>query len=209
MLRCTNLECEHEWTVASRLAIGSECPICESETIEVTDFDDPPERQQVATGPARIERANTGDGPRIAWARGVAIKLLRDNKITAPPVPVPALARRVGLELEPRGSLGSLRARLRGNSIEYDKNTAPAVIRFPIAHEVGHHCMGTTHQSGPFVEEEANAFANELLVPGHMLHAALLTTGVERELRAKFQVSGQVLQIAAQYHKVTAKIAAS
>jgi hypothetical protein len=208
VLRCTNPECEEEWTVTSRLAIGSECPFCESETVEVMDDDDPPERQQVPTGPKRGAVESEG-GARLAFARGAARKLLRDNKIVAPPIPVPALVRRLGLELEPRATLGPLRARLRDSTIEYDKDAPPVALRFAFAHEIGHYCMGTTHDSGPFVEEEANAYANELLVPGHMLHAALEHTAEEAELRKRFQVSGQVLEIAATVHQVAGRITRS
>lgn len=200
-LRCVEPECSHEWFQPSWLAVGEVCPECESES-ELVD-DEP----GLEDSPA-LAITETQTAPQVAHARACARKLLRDHQVTEPPVPVPALARRADLEVA-RQSLGELRGRLRGNTIELARGFPPQAERFVIAHELGHHTMGTTHESGPHIETEADAFANELLVPGPMLHEALLHTTDRGELRSLFAVSRPVLEIAARYHKATAKLTGS
>lgn len=78
--------------------------------------------------------------------------------------------------------------------------------RFSIAHELGHHFLGTTHGSGPTVEPEADAFAGELLVPGPLLRAAIGGGSSVDDLRQRFQVSRQVIEIAAETHKLGDRI---
>jgi len=202
-LRCTNPECEHEWHQRSWLAVGEICPECESESELADAYEEP-----IQT-PSAVEAQRTAVGARLPEARACARKLLHDQRITTPPVPLPALARLAGLTIVEREALGELRGRLRGDTIEVSKGFPPVAQRFVVAHELGHHFMETTHESGPFAEQEANAFANELLVPGAMLHAALLQTTECSELRRRFGVSQQVLEIAARYHKVAGKLTGS
>jgi Zn-dependent peptidase ImmA (M78 family) len=131
----------------------------------------------------------------------MARRVLRERNITAPPVPVRGLARLEGLEVLEVETLGSLSARLIDNRIELVAREPEVRKRFSIAHELGHHFLGTTHGSGPTVEREADAFAGELLVPGHLLRWAVDQSARVDDLRQRFQVSRQVIEIAAQTHR--------
>lgn len=84
--------------------------------------------------------------------------------------PVRRIAESEGLEILEASSLPpGIRARLVADTVELAKGDAEVVKRFSIAHELGHHRLGTTHDQGRSVESEANAFAGELLVPGELL----------------------------------------
>lgn len=195
LLRCT--ECEYEAIEMSRLAIGGECPHCEGELVEATDDDE--------VTPDAFARAASDVGPQLSLAREAARKLLSDLGIVGPPVPVEEIATKAGFRIVVRQSLGQLSGRLVGNAIEL----APASRsrhRFVVAHELGHHFMGKSHGSGRHVEKEVNAFAGELLVPGPFLSRALEQTVDGAALARRFEVSRQVLDIAAQNHHVQGRI---
>jgi hypothetical protein len=198
LLRCTHC---HEESNESRIAIDSDCMLCEEGTlVEVDGWDD-----DVEAGSEPVVKTEVGAGPQLAIARAGARKIHREFKITAPPVDVEALARRVGFQLAFDVALGSLSGRLRGKRIEI----APCGFqrrRFMIAHELGHHFLGKPHESGPHVETEVNAFAGELLVPGPWLKAALAETTETGALAQRFKVSEQVLEIAAKNHRLRSKL---
>lgn len=194
-LRCRDREeCGWEGYERSELAIGSPCPRCEGDTDVVTDYDDPP-------GAAASEH-EAHEGARPAAPRERARQLATTHGTTKPPVPVHAIARREGFNVVERSNLGSLRGRLIDTTIEIAASDDWVVQRFTIAHELGHHFLGSSHGSGPHVETEANAFAGELLVPGPLLLRALATTTNSSELADRFQVSRTVLRIAAENHRV-------
>jgi hypothetical protein len=140
--------------------------------------------------------------PRVVFAREAARSLLRRHGVDEIPIPVRHLAGLERLEIQESGSLpAGIRARLVGNTLEVAIGDAEVVKRFSIAHELGHHGMGTSHTLGRSAESEADAFAGELLVPGPKLIEALRATTDTRELARFFRVSKQVLQIAAQQHR--------
>ena len=196
-LRCLDREeCGWEGYERSQLAVGSPCPRCEEETEVVTDYDDGPAEPAAAAA----SRAHP------AAPRERARQVIQAHRTTKPPVPVHAIARLEGFEIVERAKLGSLRGRLIDNRIEVAASDRWVVKRFTIAHELGHHFLGSLHGSAPHVETEANAFAGELLVPGPFLHAALAVSTVTSELAELFQVSRKALEIAAENHHVLGRL---
>jgi hypothetical protein len=195
LLRCTNEECGHEWFERSQLVVGADCPICEEPTKVVGVDDELPAELNIVSTQLRDERAHPGH------AREKAREVLRQHGIAHPPVVVHSIARKCGFEVRESHQLGQLSARLAGKSIEVNTDDPPVRQRFSVAHELGHHFLGTRHGDGPPAEQEANAFAGELLVPGHMLESAMKQTADTRELTKIFKVSRQVLEIAAKHHR--------
>jgi hypothetical protein len=196
LLRCTDPECGHRFIEPSRFA--TQCIECGADAVPVDDAEDerPQELLAVPGRPGHEERAHP------AHARVLARRVLAAHRITRPPVPVPAIARRESLTIVERDDLGALSARLIDDRIELAAHESENAKRFSIAHELGHHFLRTQHDSGSTVEEEANAFAGELLVPGHFLSAALERTTSLEQLRREFRVSRDVLEIAARHHRV-------
>jgi hypothetical protein len=190
-LRCN--VCNHETYERSILAIGSECGECEEGELVEADED----QEEVGTLTTTVTAHDPG--PRLALPRAAARSLLADHGVATPPIPVDRLAEAMGLEIVDRKSLGSLSGRLVDTQIE----VAPCSTnrrRFVIAHELGHHFLRKPHGSSAHVEAEVNAFAGELLVPGPFLAAAVAETTELTSLARRFQVSRQVLEIAARVH---------
>jgi hypothetical protein len=195
LLRCTNDECRHEWYERSQLAVGSDCPICDEPTEVVGVDDDLPAELNTASMRLQQERAHP------AHARAKAREVLRQHRVGRPPVIVHAIARELGFEVRESHQLGNLSGRLVDKVIEVNANDPPVRRRFSVAHELGHYFLNTRHGDGPVAEREADAFAGELLVPGHMLALAIEQTTDVGELTKIFKVSRQVLEIAATHHK--------
>lgn len=195
LLRCTNDECGHRWYERSQLALDSDCPECGEPSRVVGVDDEPPAEFNTVADRLKDERVHPGH------ARNKAREILRDHGIAQPHVPVHAVARRCGFTVRQSHQLGSLSARLVGDVIEVNADDPPVRQRFSISHELGHHFLGTRHGDGDLAEQEADAFAGELLVPGHMLESALARTTDTRQLMGIFRVSRQVLEIAARTHK--------
>lgn len=143
-------------------------------------------------------------GPRICFARELARKRITDAGISSPPVPVHELAEAEGLTIVPSATLGKLRGRLVGSTIELVKDDHLVVQRFTIAHELGHRALQHQHGDGRPAEIEADNYANELLVPGPLLIQAMTETTSAAKLRALFKVSRPVLEIACKHHRRTA-----
>lgn len=191
LLRCQDPECGHEWFETSRLAKGADCIECGGPTALV-DQDDDPDIEEGASKTA----ARRG-GPRFAYARSAALALLRRHEIDQLPIPVNEAAHREGLAVVESTSLGNnIRGRLVGDAIEIASGDSAVVKRFSIAHELGHHSMGTVHNQGRDEEREADAFASELLVPSAKLREHLKHTTDAKELAGHFFVSQQVMRIA-------------
>ena len=197
LLRCTDEDCGHRFFASSRLAVGSACEECGADTVEVGVDDDLPGE---LAEPEVTSRAHP------AYARERARQVAREHGFQRPPVIVHAIARQLGFTVEHSRRLGTLRARLVGQRIEVNADEPPVAQRFSVAHELGHHFLGTQHGDGETAEREADAFAGELLVPGPMLREALRTTTDARELRGLFKVSREVLEIAAGHHQLTDRI---
>ncbi len=199
LLRCTEEECGHTWFEPSHLAVGADCEKCGSPTEVVGVHDVLPEELSGSLLPAE-DRAHPGH------ARAKARQVTHDHGFVRPPVVVHAIARTLGFTVRPSHRLGSLSARLVGDVIEVDADEPPVRQRFSVAHELGHHFLGTTHGDGQTAEQEADAFAGELLVPGPMLREALRSTTDARALRDLFKVSRDVLRIAAVTHKLDGSV---
>jgi len=195
LLRCTDEDCGHRWSQRSYLAVGEDCPICGEPSVEVGVDDERPAELNIVSTRLREERAHPGH------AREKAREVLRQHGIARPPVVAHSIARTFGFEVRQSHQLGKLSARLVGQAIEVNADDPPVRQRFSVAHELGHHFLGTRHGEGPLSEQEANAFAGELLVPGHMLESAMERTTDTLELMKTFKVSRQVLEIAAKHHK--------
>ena len=199
MLRCTQEECGHIWFERSALAEGANCELC-GEATELVGVDDDPPAELTDPVAAAPERSHP------AYARTKAREVAKAHGFVRPPVVVHAIARAVGFTVRPVHNLGALRARLVGDVIEVNANEPPVAQRFSVAHELGHHFLGTSHGAGQAAEREADAFAGELLVPGSMLREALRDTTDARQLRDRFKVSRDVLRIAAQTHRLSDRI---
>jgi hypothetical protein len=193
-LRCS--VCEREVFETSLLALGSECLECEEGEMLEVDEDLEDRDAPATTEPSR---------PHLAVPRAAARKLLADQGIDDPPIPVEQLARRMGLTVIERRSLGSLSGRLVDTTIEVAPSSSNR-RRFVVAHELGHHVLKRPHGSSPTVEAEVNAFAGELLVPGHLLQQATRKTTDLGDLARRFEVSRQVLEIAARVHRLCGRI---
>lgn len=178
------------------MAVGSDCPVCDEPTEVVGVDDEPPAELNLVSSQLRGERAHPGH------AREKAREVLREHGIGQPPVVVHSMARKCGFDIRESHTLGKLSARLVGKVIEVNAEDSAVRQRFSVAHELGHHFLGTRHGDGPLAEQEANAFAGELLVPGHMLRSAMEQTTDTRELAKLFKVSREVLEIAAKQHKL-------
>jgi hypothetical protein len=196
-LHCT--VCDHEIFERSVLAIGSECGECEEGELVEADED------QGEIGTSTATAAESEVAPRLALPRAAARNLLADQGITKPPIPVDRVAEEMGLEIVDRRNLGSLSGRLVDTQIEISPCSTNR-RRFVIAHELGHHFLRKPHGSGPHVEKEVNAFAGELLVPGPLLAAAVAETTELMGLARRFQVSRQVLEIAARVHHLSDRV---
>lgn len=192
--KCIDPECEEQWSTRSGLAVGEECPQCGEEGRLMDAYDD--EADEVATEAPALAQ------PRVAFARGRATAAVRDHGTTAPPVPVCDIAASVGLPVEKRAAMGDLRGRLLTDAIEVPTGDHPWVQRFSVAHELGHYFLETTHAEGSPAETEAHNFANELLVPGPMLRAAMEETPDLESLVRRFQASRPVVKIAAKHHRL-------
>ena len=196
-LRCTDEECECTWSEVSHLAVGADCPECGAPAKAVGVDDDGPARP---AQPTSSERAHPG------YAREKARQVARQHGFVHPPVVAHKIARDVGFEVRQGTKLGRLSARLVGKVIEVNPDEPAVRQRFSVAHELGHHFLGSRHGDGKLAERGADAFAGELLVPGPMLSDAMQTTTDAEALRKKFAVSGQVLRIAAEHHKLDSRL---
>ena len=195
LLRCADEDCGHRWSQRSYLAVGEDCPVCGEPSVEVgVDDETPAELNDVSTRLGK-ERAHP------AHAREKAREVLRQHGIARPPIVVHSIAHKCGFQVRESHQLGKLSARLVAKVIEVNADDLPVRQRFSVAHELGHHFLDTRHGDGPLAEQEANAFAGELLVPGHMLESAMEQTTDTLELVKIFKVSRQVLEIAAKHHK--------
>jgi predicted nucleic acid-binding Zn-ribbon protein len=198
--RCTESECGKPFYDPSQFV--DQCPECGGDAVPFDADEGPTDHAPLVVpgGRAREELAHP------AHARERARRLLVEYNITRPPVPVLAIARKAGFEVVEKPDLGSLSARLCDDRIEVSAGESESRKRFSIAHELGHHFLHTHHGSGSTAEREADAFAGELLVPGHMLRAAIVETQSVEELRRVFRVSRQVIEIAAETHRLAGRL---
>jgi hypothetical protein len=194
MLRCTNEDCEHVWFESSALAEGADCLEC-GETAVVVNAD-----EELLDAPPEPERVK----PRLVFARQLARQMLGKHDVAEPFVDVFAIAAAEGFEVVVKRLPKDLSGQLVGTMIEVSADEVEVRQRFTVAHELGHHALGSTHGFAGGVaqkafEREANAFAGELLVPGRMLRDQGTTDAAD--LRRLFRVSRKTLEIAAQHNQ--------
>jgi len=162
---------------------------------------------------------------RYAYAEKMAEKLLRKYPHSKPPIDVHAVAKGERLDIEVRHDWPQglkLHGLVQGRVIGVNGHEPWVRQRFTVAHEVGHFALG--HRSdrrdvptldqpdvddSPYpahLEQEANWFANALLVPKVLLAASLLEHRTLPPLAAAFAVSQQVLTIALDRTKLLARL---
>jgi hypothetical protein len=136
------------------------------------------------------EAASVREQPEFKLAREAARKLHRDHVIAGPPFQLESVAGDLGLEVV----IGSFDhdGLLVESRIEIPVGVSENVIRFAIAHEIGHFILRHQDERSK-VEPEANAFASELLVPRELLTAAAGGTPSVRGLCSEFGVSRQAM----------------
>lgn len=183
-LRCA--ECGHEVDGASpgmtfaadsgRYTVDDPCPVCGR--LELTD--------------SATAKRGSRDAPEFRLARAVARRLLDVHWNGTPPVDVEDIARAEGLDVQVGGfdHDGQLVDRV----IEVPKSHA-TVERFVIAHELGHYKLRHKVPEAR-IEQEANAFASELLIPTVALRAATRPHPSLVELSRQFAVSRQAMTYA-------------
>lgn len=161
---------------------------------------------------------------RIGFAREMARKLLKENRIKKPPVDLKAILNKKGyMYLEMDNFLDSVDAIFvnKDGKIYAAVNAKHHVYRqrFSLAHELGHItlCHGEpyynscTSLNNPVIkkphfpiesifEVEANIFAGELLVPLDILKIEIKKTRDFQELSKIFMVSKEVVGIAINNH---------
>jgi hypothetical protein len=131
-------------------------------------------------------------------ARAAARRVLERHATTAPPIDVEALARAEGLTIE-RGQFPHDGLLVDG-VIQVPEGDGRAE-RFVIAHELGHHELRHRVPEDK-LEEEANAFASELLVPRTTLRDAVRAGVTFPNLCRKFAVNRQPMVYALQSNRL-------
>jgi hypothetical protein len=141
---------------------------------------------------------------RVGFCRHSAQKLLKDNGITGPPVPVEVLAQKLGIAM----SIVALPPRIDGLltqtgsdlSLDLAEGQSRVRHRFTIAHELGHRVLQHYRQETQVAETEANIFAGALIVPAGWLRKDVKASAFPsiEELARRYDVSTSVLIIAAQ-----------
>lgn len=114
------------------------------------------------------------------YARNSAWQCLIDYNVTSLPVKVLNIARRTGIRVIKNSIANELAENEKGHSynkdneliIIYDDTDPKTVMRFTIAHELGHIFLGHDLQNPTLsMENEANVFASRLLAPACVLWA--------------------------------------
>ncbi len=152
------------------------------------------------------------------------LKLLQEYKVQRPPVPVEAIARKLGAEIRYSPFEGDISGMVYRDKdwtvIGVNSLHHPNRQRFTIAHEIGHMLLhkgkefhvdktfrvnlrdDLSSQAVDREEIEANSFAAELLMPRHMLLEDLKGREIDfeneeniRRLASKYRVSPQALTL--------------
>jgi hypothetical protein len=166
-------------------SVDDPCPICDRALVP------------------RSEAPSVRNIPEFKLARAAAAKLHRDHQIPGPPFSPKRLVDELGLTVE----IGSFDhdGLLVETRIEIPAGTSEQVMRFALAHEIGHFVLRHVGERAK-VEPEANAFASELLVPRDRLTAAISGNPSVRELCAKFGVSRQAMVYALMAAKAIGRV---
>jgi Zn-dependent peptidase ImmA (M78 family) len=141
--------------------------------------------------------------------RGVrtAAQILEHFSIHTPPVDVDDIAARLEVYVHRVAGMktsGAVNSNARGAAIYVSEDDVPWRQRFTIAHELGHlmlheegslHHRDTTFTGGP-IEQQANAFAADLLMPFPMVMIAAQSTGGSPKRMARlFDVSEAAMSV--------------
>jgi rRNA maturation protein Nop10 len=156
-----------------RYTVDDPCPLCDGELVPKD------------AAPPLSARAEFG------LARKVAQRLRREAGVAGPRCDPGDIARQQGIELEigPFAHEGQLIGHKR---IEIPASDSPAAQRWAIAHELGHAVL--RHEvPEQRIEQEANAFASELLVPREELRRLVASGAGFRDMATTFGVSHQAL----------------
>lgn len=122
------------------------------------------------------------------YARNSAWRCLIDYNVTSLPVKILNIARRAGIRVIKNSIANELSEDEKGHSysrdnelvIIYDDTDPKTVMRFTIAHELGHIFLGHNLENPTLsMENEANVFASRLLSPACVLWALDLHTHEE------------------------------
>lgn len=190
-------ECGESFFERSRLAELSPCQLCGADGEVTLETDDPPP-------PAPAERKVD---PRSA-PREAAAALLAECGITAPPVDVEEIARRLGAPVS-YVALGTVDGELRDGRILVNHALHRVRRRYTIAHEIGHMRLhGTPDRSGGEIEREAQVFAGSLLVPPPFLAAVVAENLGFGAIRGRFDVSRDALSIALAQARLSGRVTA-
>jgi len=167
---------------------------------EIDDWDELEEKEQAEETAAAVPAVGAAE-VRAELCRKMAQRLLRDQRIAEPPVPVDRIAKTLGFAVQhqdlPRGIHARLQIIDSRRVIELARGEADARHRFSIAHELGHFFLGHRHNEHKTGETEANLFAGELLIPRTWLRRDLANHLTVAELIARYRVSREVLFIVA------------
>lgn len=194
-IRCE--ECGNSFFERTDVGLMGSCPECgaDEEGVLVLDLDD----GDVPETPVLIRDP-------LDEARKAASALLAECSIDSPPVPVHAIAEKLGLDVELR-ALGELSGRLEDGVIVVNSKHHPVRQRFTIAHELGHQRLHTTHDSAAGdIERQADAFAGALLMPTQLLRAAVSREPEFDHLRRLFDVSRPALTIALRNARLSTRV---
>ena len=149
-------------------------------------------------------------------AKTKAEEILRENYITTPPVDFYEIARNEGLEIETKdfgdefnNISGYIKPGIR--TIYVNSRDSENRRKFTVAHELGHWLLHRNkleeepekyailyriplgRSSGDPVEQEANCFAANLLVPEALLAERMTHAHTEEQLSQEFMVSKDVI----------------
>ena len=149
------------------------------------------------------------DTGRIGFARKKARQIIKDARITNPPVIlrkiIDFLSKEFDIEIiktDFKGEYDGITVTIGdSHTVGFDENNPINRKRFSIAHELGHVVLGHTniknndydHESKDCRELEANEFAAELLVPFEFLKKDIANGIQVKELTLKYYVSEQML----------------
>lgn len=139
------------------------------------------------------------------YARNSAWRCLIDYNVTSLPVKILNIARRAGIRVIKNSIANQLSENEKGHSynrdnelvIIYDDTGPKTVMRYTVAHELGHIFLGHNLESPTLsMENEANVFASRLLSPACVLWALDLHT--PKEIAKICDISNKAAKIRAE-----------
>lgn len=169
-----------------RYTVDDPCPLCDGELVPKD------------AAPPLHERAE------FALARKVAQRLRRDAGAHVPRCDPAVIARQHGIEVA-IGAFAHQGELVGRNRIEIPAGDSLVAQRWAIAHELGHAMLGHEVPENR-IEQEANAFASELLIPREELHRLVGSGAGFRNIATTFGVSHQALAWALASARLTERV---